>query len=111
MGAVLEYISARLHESISLMDLAAVAGVGVFQFAHAFKRRIGMPPHQYLLRKRVKRAIALKRDPEKSIAEIALSCGFSSQSHLASAFRRVTGTTPGAWRAGIGTRRDEPLGS
>src|SRR5438105_8657245 len=76
MGAVLESISARLHESISLMDLAAVAGVGVFQFAHAFKRRIGMPPHQYLLRKRVERAIALMRDPEKTIADIALSCSF-----------------------------------
>jgi AraC family transcriptional regulator len=108
MAAVLEYISAHLHEPISLMDLAGVANVGVFQFAHAFKRRMGMPPHQYVLRKRVERAISLMRNLEEGIADIALRCGFSSQSHLASAFRRVTGTTPGAYRARFGTRAAPP---
>src|SRR5262249_43966655 len=107
MAAVLDYINAHLHAPISLMDLAAVADVGVFQFAHAFKRRMGVPPHQYVLRKRVERAISLMRDPEESIVDIALRCGFSSQSHLATVFRRVTGTTPAAYRARTGTR-DEP---
>lgn len=108
MAAVLDYISAHLHEPISLMDLAAVADVSVFQFAHAFKRRMGMPPHQYVLRQRVERAISLMRDPEESMVDIALHCGFSSQSHLATAFRRITGTTPGAYRARIGTRGAPP---
>jgi len=103
LTAVLDYISANLHEPISLMDLAEVADVGVFHFAHVFKRRVGMPPHQYVLRKRVERAMSLMRNPEASIVDIALLCGFSSQSHLATAFRRITGTTPGAYRARIRT--------
>ena len=101
MAAVLEYISAHLHAPISLMDLAAIADVSVFHFAHAFRRRMGMPPHQYVLRKRIELAISLMRDPEESIVDIALRCGFSSQSHLATVFRRVTGVTPGARRARI----------
>jgi AraC family transcriptional regulator len=105
LAAVLDYISANLHEQMSLMDLSRVAGIGVFQFAHAFKRRVGMAPHQYVLRKRVEHAIFLMRDPQASIADIALRCGFSSQSHLATAFRRVTGTTPGAYRAELGIAR------
>ena len=99
MAAVLDYISANLHAPISLMDLAAVADVSVFHFAHAFRRRMGMPPHQYVLRKRIERAISLMRDREESIVDIALRCGFSSQSHLATVFRRVTGTTPAAYRS------------
>ena len=104
LAAVLDYISAHLHAPISLKDLAAVAEVGVFQFAHAFKRRMGMPPHQYVLMKRVERAISLMREPEESIVDIALRCGFSSQSHLATVFRRFTGRTPGNYRASIGVR-------
>ena len=102
MAAVLEYISAHLHAPISLMHLAAVADVSVFHFAHAFRRRMGMPPHQYVLRKRIELAISLMRNPEESIVDIALRCGFSSQSHLATVFRRITGTTPAAYRARIG---------
>jgi AraC-like DNA-binding protein len=72
MAAVLDYISAHLDKPISLMDLAAVADVGVFHFAHAFRRRMGMPPHQYVLRRRVERAILLMRDPKESLVDIAL---------------------------------------
>ena len=101
LAAVLDYIGAHLHEPISLMDLAEVADVGVFHFAHVFKRRMGVPPHQYVLRKRVERAMSLMRNAEERIVDIALRCGFSSQSHLATAFRRIVGTTPGAYRARI----------
>jgi len=81
------------------MALAAEAGLGPAHFAQQFRRVAGLSPHQYVLRRRVKRAAALLRLSRRSIAEIAIEVGFSSQSHLTTAFHRVYGTTPGSYRA------------
>jgi AraC-like DNA-binding protein len=67
-------------------------------FAREFKRLTGFAPHQYVLGRRVERARALLARGERSITEVALTVGFSSQSHLTTAFRRVYGTTPAAYR-------------
>jgi len=94
LAAVLDDISAHLDAPISLMDLAAVdrsidrsidrsRKSAYFISQHAFRRRMGMPPYQYVLRRRIERAISLMRDPEESIVDITLRCGFSSQRHLA----------------------------
>jgi AraC family transcriptional regulator len=66
--------------------------------ARAFKRAVGRSVHQYLLGRRVEWAAALLGATEQSIAEVALATGFCSQSHLTTAFHRVYGTTPGAYR-------------
>ena len=76
--------------------------MGVFRLVRVFKRRMGIPPHQYVVKKRVERAISLIRESDQTIVDIALCCGFSSQSHLVTAFRRTTGRTPGAYRAQVG---------
>ena len=96
---VTDFIEAHLGEDLSLMALAAAAGLGPAHFAQQFRRVAGLSPHQYVLRRRVKRAAALLRLSRRSVAEVALEVGFSSQSHLTAAFRRVYGTTPGAYRA------------
>ena len=70
-------------------------------FVEAFKISVGKPPHQFVLEKRVQRALELLRDGEGTIAEIAEAAGFSSQSHLTANFRRVTGLTPGRFRRSL----------
>jgi len=94
----IDYIEAHLGEDLSLLDLAVEAGVSRVHFVRQFKRLTGFSPRQYVLRRRVERAAALLKDRDACLKALALEVGFSSQSHLTSAFRRVYGTTPGAYR-------------
>jgi AraC family transcriptional regulator len=93
-----EYIEGHLGEDLSLVDLAAEAGVSRVHFVREFRRLTRLSPHQYVLRRRVERAAALLKDRDACLKALALEVGFSSQSHLTAAFRRVYGTTPGAYR-------------
>jgi AraC family transcriptional regulator len=93
-----EYIEAHLAEPIRLEDLAAIAGVSSYQLVRRFKESKGQPPHQFVLRRRIERAREMLRQSDKTILEVALSCGFSSQSHFSSTFRMLTGLTPGRYR-------------
>jgi AraC family transcriptional regulator len=92
------YIEAHLGEDLSLLNLAAQAGVSRVHFVRQFKRLTGLSPHQYVLRRRVERAAALLKDRDACLKALALEAGFSSQSHLTAAFRRVYATTPSAYR-------------
>lgn len=92
------YIEAHLGEDLSLLGLAAEAGVSRVHFIRQFKRLTGLAPHQYVLRRRVERAAALLQNRDACLKALALEVGFSSQSHLTAAFQRVYGTTPGAYR-------------
>lgn len=96
---VLEYIDAHLGEDLGLADLARVAGVSTWHFAHCFKASLGISPHRYVRRCRLQAATRLLTSSPLPIAEIALSLGFSSQSHFTQAFREHTGMTPGAARS------------
>jgi AraC-like DNA-binding protein/PAS domain-containing protein len=93
-----EYIESHLSESISLDAMAEMAGLSVFHFTRAFRRSFEMPPHAYLLHRRVERALRLLEQTELALSEIAFSTGFSDQSHFAKHFRRITGVTPSAVR-------------
>ncbi len=95
---IIDYIEAHLGEDLSLLTLAAEAGVSPAHLARAFKRAMGGSVHRYLLRRRVEWAAALLVSTELTIAEIALETGFSSQAHLTTAFRHQYGTTPAAYR-------------
>jgi transcriptional regulator GlxA family with amidase domain len=81
-----------------IADLARQCGVSAGHFSRAFKQSAGVPPHQWLLEKRVHRAQHLLALSGVSIADIAQQCGFADQSHLTRVFERITGTTPGRWR-------------
>lgn len=91
-----EFIDQRLD--VSMSELADECGLSVAHFGRAFKRSTGLAPHQWQLRRRIKRAQVLLAGSALSIAEIALKCGFSSQSHFNVAFKENTGITPGNWR-------------
>jgi AraC family transcriptional regulator len=95
---VRELLEQRLAEPVPLADMAAVAGLSVSQFCRQFKTRVGVAPHQYLLRLRVDTACRMLLDRATPIAVVATRCGFSHQEHLTRVMRRQLGTTPAAIR-------------
>ncbi len=79
--------------------LARVSGVSAAHFARSFKEAFGVPPHRYLLTRRIERASALLRDTDLSITEIAFEAGWNSLGTFGRTFRDVTGESPGELRA------------
>ena len=98
-----DYVEDHLTDKIPLSDLAAIAGMSTFQLVRRFKDATGLPPHQFVTRRRIERAKQLLSDPDSSVLEVALACGFASPSHFAQAFRMVTGVTPRSYRGTSGS--------
>ena len=94
LKAVLGYIEDNLGRDLGLGEIAGVAGLSVSHFKTLFRKSLGMPPHQYLIRRRVERAAMQLRRGRMPIGQIALENGFCHQSHLALHTRRVLGLTP-----------------
>jgi AraC family transcriptional regulator len=90
----LDYIQTHLEQELFLEQIAAVINISPTYFASLFKQATGIPPHQYVIQQRVKRAEAMLLKTDLAIADIALQVGFSSQSHLTQQFKRLTGMTP-----------------
>ncbi|MEL6901821.1 MAG: AraC family transcriptional regulator [Cyanobacteria bacterium J06606_4] len=95
---VSDYIQANLDSSIKLADLATVAGMSQYHFSRLFRCSTGRSPHQYVTQQRVERAKHLLVGSQRPLSEIALACGFNSQSHFGKSFRELVGTTPGRFR-------------
>lgn len=93
-----EYIEANLSSALTLEELARRANLSTFHFAKMFRTSVGLPPHAYVAKRRVDRAKCLLRDGRLELAQIALACGYASQSHFTRAFKGEAGMTPGAWR-------------
>jgi AraC family transcriptional regulator len=91
-------IEEKIGEPITVSMLSAAAGFSRSYFSHAFRRRVGRTPHEYIMRLRVDRAMTLMADAEASLSQIALATGFCDQAHFANTFRRTTGATPTEWR-------------
>lgn len=87
------------HEEWPVRRLAQVSAVSVAHFAREYKRAFGLPPHRYLLTRRIERATALLRDTDLPITEIALQTGWSSVGTFGRIFRDITGESPGEFRA------------
>jgi transcriptional regulator GlxA family with amidase domain len=92
-------MDAAFHEPWPVSRLAAVSGVSQAHFARSFKDAFGLPPHRYLLTRRIERATALLRDTDLAITVIALEAGWSSLGTFGRTFREVTGESPGELRA------------
>lgn len=93
-----EHIEKELAHPISLHGLAAIAGLSDCHFARAFKQSTGMPPHRYLMKRRVERAALLIQGTNRPLSQIALEVGFCDQSHFSRRVARITGQTPGELR-------------
>lgn len=105
---VIDYLQGSFAEEISLDALARVAGLSPNYFLHAFKQTTGRTPHRYLTELRIAKACEFLQNPHRSIVDISLGVGFSSQSHLTTVFRRFMKTTPAAYREeALGLRPSE----
>jgi AraC family transcriptional regulator len=99
LRAVVEYIEEHLDAGPSLAQLAAVARLSCYHFARQFKAATGLPPHQYVILRRVERAKQLMQaGSDLSLAEVAVEAGFSDQSQFSRHFKRLVGVTPGQFR-------------
>jgi len=92
-------MDAASHEEWPVERLARVSGVSEAHFARSFKEAFGVPPHRYLLSRRIERATALLRDTNLAVTEIAFQTGWGSLGTFGRTFRDVTGESPGAIRA------------
>jgi transcriptional regulator GlxA family with amidase domain len=92
-------MDAASHEEWPVRRLARVSGVSEAHFARSFKEAFGIPPHRYLLTRRIERAKALLRDTDLAITEIAFQTGWGSLGTFGRTFRDVTGESPGELRA------------
>ena len=93
-------MDAASDEDWPISRLARVSAVSQAHFARSFKQAFGIPPHRYLLTRRIERAAALLRESDLSITEIAFRTGWRSLGTFGRTFRDVTGESPGAVRSG-----------
>ena len=95
---VLSFIEDQLAEDLSMEKIAAVAGISASHLKTLFRVSMGIPVHQYVIKRRVERAKTLLTQDGLSMAEIAMAVGFAHQSHMARHMRRVLGLTPQAMK-------------
>ena len=94
-----DHIDASSHENWPVARLASVSGVSAAHFARSFGEAFGMPPHRYLLSRRIERAKASLRDSNLAVTAIAFETGWNSLGTFSRIFRDVTGESPSACRA------------
>jgi transcriptional regulator GlxA family with amidase domain len=92
-------MDAASEEEWPVRRLARVSGVSQAHFARSFRDAFGVPPHRYLLTRRIERAKALLRDTELPVTEIAFQTGWNSLGTFGRTFRDITAESPGELRA------------
>jgi AraC family transcriptional regulator len=103
LRTVVEYIEAHLDAGLTLEQMAAAVHLSTYHFARQFKAATGVPPHQYVIARRIERAQQLLHpDRDLSLAEVAAIVGFSDQSQFSHHFKRVVGATPRQFRRSAG---------
>jgi AraC family transcriptional regulator len=99
LRAIVEYIEERLDASPTLEQMSAVARLSPYHFARQFKQATGLPPHQYVIARRIERAKQLlQAGTDLSLANLAAHVGFCDQSQFSHHFKRLVGVTPGQFR-------------
>ena len=92
------FIEQNISRTISIEQLSRLSNLSTSYFSAAFKTTYGTSPHNHVINCRVEYAKQLMLTSNKPLCEVALDCGLADQAHLSRIFRRVTGTTPSAWR-------------
>jgi AraC-like DNA-binding protein len=90
------YIDENFARGVSLSELAQHVAFSPYYFLRVFRAEVGMPPYEYLENVRVRRAQQLIQNG-KSLAEVTVEAGFSSQSHMTRHFKKIIGVTPGQY--------------
>lgn len=94
-------IDDNLDGNITVSRLAEACGLSIRHFGRAFRESVGLPPHRWLLKRRVTRAQDMLSRSRPSVAAVAVACGFVDQSHLTRVFKANVGLTPAQWRRQI----------
>jgi AraC-like DNA-binding protein len=92
------WINAHSHHQIDLEDAAGQAGISPFHFLRLFSSVLGVTPHQYLVRSRLRHAARLLADHERSVTDIAYDVGFGDLSNFVRTFHRAAGVSPRRFR-------------
>jgi transcriptional regulator GlxA family with amidase domain len=92
-------MDAASHEEWPVERLASVSGVSEAHFARSFRDAFGVPPHRYLLTRRIERAKALLRDTDMPIIDIMMETGWQSLGTFGRVFKDITGENPSELRA------------
>ena len=88
------WIDAHSHRQIDLEDAAGAAGISPFHFLRLFSTVLGVTPHQYLVRSRLRHAARLLADDDASITDVAYTIGFGDLSNFVRTFHRAAGVSP-----------------
>ena len=96
-----EVLSANLDGGVPLKEVARECRLSVSHFSRAFRRTMGVAPHNWLLTRRIEVAKEKLRNRRLSLLDVALACGFADQSHLTRVFTGMVGVSPGAWRRAL----------
>jgi|HubBroStandDraft_3_1064219.scaffolds.fasta_scaffold46141_2 AraC-like DNA-binding protein len=103
-GTAISFVEENLAEKISLHEVAELCGLGPFQFSRAFKHEQGTTFREFLIQRRINRALQLFDNPKASVTDVAFAAGFNDLSYFARVFRRFTGVTPSFYRQERGLR-------
>lgn len=95
---IVAYIEEHLGRPIRVAELSQVVYRTQAHFSRLFKQTFGLPPHAYVLRRRIEVAARLMSESDIPLCQVALKCGFTDQSHFCKRFRQHMGATPSAWR-------------
>jgi AraC family transcriptional regulator len=105
---VLAFIEAHIETDITVAQLAAAARLSEFHFSRAFKATTDRSPYRYVSDRRLSHARWLLTETDRSLADIADACQFSSPGNFSRAFQRAAGMTPAKYRAAHGPRHSPP---
>ncbi len=94
----IEHLEARLGSDVGLAEIAAEVGLTPRHYTRLFQAATGLPPHAWVMRRRIEHACELLADPARTVTDVALELGFASSQHFATTFRKHTGQTPSNYR-------------
>ncbi|MDB5608767.1 MAG: hypothetical protein JWP25_5667 [Bradyrhizobium sp.] len=100
-GGLAPWQERRAKEMIAAKELARECRLSSAHFSRAFRRSVGMAPHNWLIEQRIVLSKKKLRDGGLSLSDVAAECGITDQSHFTRMFNRIVGVSPGAWRRAL----------
>ena len=98
INKAIEFIEEYYNCNLSLDDLCKVSNLSPYHFTRIFKSETGKTPHEYLLDKKISKALEMIKLNKCSLNEVAQACGFISQSHFSTVFKSKIGVSPSTYK-------------
>lgn len=104
IGEILSHIEGNFDDRLTLPRLAEMAAMSESSLARVFRRAVGCPPVEYVIRVRIRKAREMLRLGDVRISDVAFRCGFNDSNYFSRQFGRVTGESPRAYRNRVAAR-------